>query len=589
MVEAPPAPLRVFPLSLAFGGGGHTLWPGEARSTGAPGGASRSVQTHEYLAPLMALSRKDSLMTPIIWSIAGTDSGGGAGLAADQRAADACGVHLCTAVAAVTAQNTTAVSQVQAMAPELLDAQLAALASDLPPRVIKTGLLGSAANAKVVAQWVDRLRQRGPVELVVDPVLRASTGAPFADGELLKAYRELLIPRASVVTPNQPEARVLLGDPATRDVPAMAHALCAMGAGAVCITGGDHSDTMAHDWLHTPCAQGWLSLPRVDTPHHHGTGCTFATSLASALARGFVSADAIVLAKMATTHALGHARDIGQGAGPVIACRGFERQPGLLPCLSLDHHPPDHWPTRSPAQAPGLYAIVDSAERVEAVLRVSPNVPTIQLRMKRPAHWTESQWAPYVLNHIQRSQHAANDAGAILYVNDHWSAALDAGAQALHLGQEDLLALSAPDRQRLQQARDRGVRLGLSSHSLWELCRATSLAPDYIACGPVWATTTKDMPWEPQGLDNLAWWVHMSPAPVVGIGGVLTPEQLHAVAGTGAAGGCVVRGLGDDPGKTLPAWIGAWRSGQALVSPTAPTSDHGWPHPSLAARPARPA
>ena len=98
--------------------------------------------------------------SPVIWSIAGTDSGGGAGLAADQRAADAFGVHLCPVVAAVTAQRTTAVTQVEPVSPELLEAQLAALAEDIPPRVIKTGLLGSAANARVVARWVDRLRAR---------------------------------------------------------------------------------------------------------------------------------------------------------------------------------------------------------------------------------------------------------------------------------------------------------------------------------------------------------------------------------------------------------------------------------------------
>ena len=124
---------------------------------------------------------------PILWSIAGTDSGGGAGLAADQRAADAFGVHLCPVVAAVTAQNTTAVTHIEAVPPELLDAQLAALAEDMPPRVIKTGLLGSAANALVVARWVDRLRTRAPVQLVIDPVLRASTGAAFADPALMRA------------------------------------------------------------------------------------------------------------------------------------------------------------------------------------------------------------------------------------------------------------------------------------------------------------------------------------------------------------------------------------------------------------------
>ena len=523
---------------------------------------------------------------PIIWSIAGTDSGGGAGLAADQRAADACGVHLCTAVAAITAQSTVEVTQVSAIAPELLDAQLAALATDLPPLVIKTGLLGSAANARVVVHWIDRLRQQGPVQLVVDPVLRASTGAAFADDGLLKAYREELLPRASVITPNQREAQALLGLVAASGVPSMARALEVLGAQAVCITGGDARDgLLAHDWLHTPQAQGWLSLPRVDTPHHHGTGCTFATTLASALARGFVSADAAVFAKMATMHALRNARAIGQGPGPVIAMPGFAAAPDLLPHLSLDQRAPTSWNTRVRAPDPGVYAIVDSAERAEAVLQAAPTAATLQLRMKRPPDLADEHWLPHVKAHIGRSQRAADVAGVTLYINDHWRAALEAGAQALHLGQEDLLALTPTELEHLRQARADGVRLGLSSHSLWELCRAAALAPDYIACGPVWSTTTKDMPWEPQGLDNLAWWVRMSPAPVVGIGGILSPGQLGAVAGTGAAGGCVVRGLGSDPASTLPGWLDAWQVGQSGVTSLAPTAPQArkedWPHPSL--------
>lgn len=525
-------------------------------------------------------------MTPIIWSIAGTDSGGGAGLAADQRAADACGVHLCTAVAAITAQSTVAVSHVSAIAPELLDAQLEALASDLPPLVLKTGLLGSAANARVVVRWIDRLRRQGPVQLVVDPVLRASTGAQFADDDLLRVYCEELLPRATVITPNQREAQALLGAAPAGDVPSMARALGVLGAQAVCITGGDTSDgLLAHDWLHTPHAQGWLSLPRVDTQHHHGTGCTFATALACALAHGFVSADAAVFAKMATTQALRHARAIGGGAGPVIAERGFTVAPDLLPRLSLDHRPPTSWDTRARAPDPGVYAIVDSAERAEAVLQVAPTVTTLQLRMKGTPDLAGEHWRSHLNAHIRRSQRAADAAGVTLYINDHWRAALDAGAQALHLGQEDLLALSPQDHERLRQARACGVRLGLSSHSLWELCRAAALAPDYIACGPVWPTTTKDMPWNPQGLDNLAWWVHMSPAPVVGIGGILSPDQLRAVASTGAAGGCVVRGLGDDPSSTLPGWLDAWRVGRSGPTPLNPTDPRGtnkdWPHPSL--------
>lgn len=520
---------------------------------------------------------------PIIWSIAGTDSGGGAGLAADQRAADALGVHCCTVVAGITAQSTTEVTHIEATPPAVLQAQLDTLATDMPPRVIKTGLLGSADNVRVLARFVDRLRQQGPLALVVDPVLRASTGAALASAELRAAYRDLLLPRASVITPNQSEAVTLLGSAAPEGIPAQARALRALGCEAVVITGGDaarlsHHASLSLDWLDTPQAQGWLSLPRETTPHNHGTGCTFASALAAALALGWVLADAAVLAKMAATFALRHARAVGRGVGPVIARSGFALEPSLLPQLSLDEGVPVAWQTRPRGRNPGVYAIVDSAERVEAVLRAQPTVNTIQLRMKRPAGLPDGAWHTQLHDAMARSQQAAHAAGVLLVVNDHWQLALRAGARALHLGQEDLLALTPEDRAQLQAARAQGVMLGLSSHSLWELCRAAALAPDLIACGPVWPTTTKDMPWQPQGLDNLAWWAHMAPAPVVGIGGILEPAQLHAVAAAGAAGGCVVRGLGEDPSVMLPAWLAAWREGQHPAS-TVPVPD--LPHPTL--------
>ena len=154
---------------------------------------------------------------PIAWTVAGSDSGGGAGLQADLRAFDAFDVHGCSAVAAVTAQNSVCVQRIDAVSPELLDAQLAALAADMPPAAIKTGLLGSAANLRVLATWIDRLRQRNPaLAVVVDPVLRSSTGTSFADEELLQAYRHELLPRATLATPNRAEAAALLGVNALR-------------------------------------------------------------------------------------------------------------------------------------------------------------------------------------------------------------------------------------------------------------------------------------------------------------------------------------------------------------------------------------
>jgi len=528
----------------------------------------------------------------IVWSIAGNDSGGGAGLSADARAAAAFGVHLCPVVAAITAQNSLTVTHVEPLAPELLDAQLAALVDDLPPAAIKTGLLGSAANIAVVARWIDRLRQRAPVALVVDPVLGASSGAAFADDAVLTAYRDQLLPRATLVTPNEREARRLVGEGAdTQNAPQLAEALRALGAAAVAITGGDsaHAPSCSLDWIATEHASGWLALPRVGTPHTHGTGCTYASSAASALALGFVAADALVLAKMATTHAIAHGYAAGQGAGPVAARAGFGTQPEHLPVLSWD----DHFdidscsrllggrqsPISSETPDIGLYAIVDRAERVAQVL--AAGVRTVQLRIKTPAQ-PDAAWHAVLRAQLAQALAACRQAGATLVVNDHWRAAAELAAGdarhiAIHLGQEDLLALGAAGRAELAST---GLRLGISSHSLWELCRARSLAPGYVACGPVWPTLTKAMPWVPQGLDNLAWWVRMAGVPVVAIGGILDHTQAEQATRSGAAGVCIVRGLADEPARTVPAWQAAIDQGRAAPRLPLPAL----PHPSLAGR-----
>lgn len=515
---------------------------------------------------------------PVLWSVAGTDSGGGAGLAADQRAADALGVHLCPVVAAVTAQNSRAVTRVQTLDTGLLDAQLATLADDMPPAAIKTGLLGSAANARVLVRWLDRLRTERPVALVVDPVLRASTGADFVDAELLAVYRDELLPRATAITPNRHEAARLLGTepPRAADVPALARALQRRGARGVCITGGDADDALAHDWLLSPHASGWLTLPRMATAHNHGTGCTFAGALAAALALGFVEADAAVLAKMATAQALRAGRAAGLGAGAVRAQPGFALHREWLPRLSLDDAVPAAWATPHIAEhaGPGLYAIVDSADRVQAVL--AAGVRTVQLRIKRPAR-ADAAWQAQLRGEVERSLAAAREAGAMLYVNDHWQLAVELGAPGVHLGQEDLLALAPAERHRLQGA---GIALGLSSHSLWELCRAATMQPAYIACGPVWPTSTKPMPWRPQGLDNLAWWCAVAPAPVVAIGGVLEPPQAREAARCGAAGVCVVRGLGAQPDESVPRFASAWLHGTTERG-AQPIAIAAMPHPCL--------
>ena len=505
---------------------------------------------------------------PIIWSIAGTDSGGGAGLAADQRAADAFGVHLCPVVAAVTAQNSLGVARIEPVAAELLDAQLAALAGDMPPRAIKTGLLGSVAAVETVARWIDRLRGEAgggdgerAVALVVDPVFGASTGAHFADAAVRQAYRELLLPRATLITPNRAEAAALRdsaapSSPSAEAVPAMARALRdavgGRGPEAVCITGGDSPDAdgMAIDWVDTRHARGWLALPRIATAHRHGTGCTFASSAAAALARGFVAADALVLAKMATAAALRRGYAAGAGAGPVHVRPGFARDPRNLPSMSFGavprFAPIEAGVSGVPTDDFGLYGIVSTREQLQGAL--AAGIRTLQLRVKAPLH-VDSRWEGDLRRVAAEAVVTCRAAGATLFLNDHWRLAIALGADGVHLGQEDLAALGESGRAELAHS---GIALGVSSHSLWELARARGLAPRYIACGPVWPTTTKDMPWHPQGPENLAWWCAMAGRPVVAIGGILDPEDVFEAARCGAAGICIVRALGSDPATRVP-------------------------------------
>jgi hydroxymethylpyrimidine kinase / phosphomethylpyrimidine kinase / thiamine-phosphate diphosphorylase len=538
--------------------------------------ATQSINTTARSTFASNFGQNDSVKQanrPVVWSIAGSDCGAGAGLQADLKALQTMGVHGCTAVACITAQSSVAVTHVEPVAPALLDAQLAALADDMPPQAIKTGLLGSADNVRVVCQWVDTLRaaaatQGRQIALVVDPVLASSTGAAFADDAVLQAYVQELLPRATLVTPNHAEAlRLGIGVPLPPVHPELvnqelAPALpdwLAPGA-ALVVTGGDTAGTASCDWLHSPQATGWLSLPRVATRHHHGTGCTFASAAAAALAQGFCVADAVVLAKMATTHALRHAYAAGQGAGPVHAQADFAQHLANLPALASQaspttqaSQPPAFARLHNPAL--GVYAVVDSAHWVRRVL--AAGIRTVQLRIKDPL-------APTLAAQVQESiAIAAQTAGAQLFINDHWQIALQYGAYGVHLGQEDLESVD------LAALRDAGVRLGLSTHSYWEVCRAWALRPSYIACGPIYPTQSKEMPWIAQGLDNLRYWAALLPLPVVGIGGI-TVRTVADVAATGAASAAVISAItqADNPEEACADLIREFGVGQAQFHPS---------------------
>ncbi len=178
-----------------------------------------------------------------------------------------------------------------------------------------------------VARWVDRLRERGTVALVIDPVLGSTTGASFANESVVRAYREWLLPRATLITPNESEARRLAAGgadasptltPTTEPIPAIARSLRASGASAVAITCGDTSSLSGQsvDWIDTPHAVGWLSLPRIDTANNHGTGCTLSAAIATFLGAGYELRESVEAAQAYLNHCLRHGYAPGLGAGP---------------------------------------------------------------------------------------------------------------------------------------------------------------------------------------------------------------------------------------------------------------------------------
>ncbi len=253
---------------------------------------------------------------PIGLAIAGSDSGGGAGIQADIKAMEANGVYATTALAAVTAQNTREVSAVHALPPDFVEQQIDAVCGDLAVDVVKTGMLASAEIIEVVAR---RLRDAPTGPVVVDPVMISKTGFPLLAKSAMTRLKEELLPLASLVTPNVHEARALSGIEVDSVAAAKeaARAIHRMGPVAVLVKGGSLSgDERAIDTLYDGRDTRTFAAPAIDTPHTHGTGCTYASAIAAHLAHGRGLLDAIERAKAYVTEAIRHALPIGGGRGP---------------------------------------------------------------------------------------------------------------------------------------------------------------------------------------------------------------------------------------------------------------------------------
>lgn len=258
-------------------------------------------------------------MTPIAVTIAGSDSGGGAGIQADLKTFAALGVYGASVIAALTAQNTRGVTAIHDVPPDFIAAQIDAVFSDLDVRAVKIGMLSNAAAIKAVAAGLDRHRAKN---IVLDPVMVAASGDRLLAEDAIEALRSELIPRALVATPNLPEAAALTGASLAhteREMEAQARQILAFGARHVLIKGGHGEGPESNDLLIGQSGISRYSAKRIATQNTHGTGCTLSSAIAAGLARGLDLVDAVDEAKKYVTAAIAAAGQlqVGHGHGPL--------------------------------------------------------------------------------------------------------------------------------------------------------------------------------------------------------------------------------------------------------------------------------
>mmetsp|Transcript_9995 Transcript_9995/g.13198 ORF Transcript_9995/g.13198 Transcript_9995/m.13198 type:complete len:578 (+) Transcript_9995:91-1824(+) len=531
------------------------------------------------LLPTVALSATNGTPPPIVYTIAGSDSGGGAGIQADLHAIHNMGCHGCSAITCLTAQNSVGVTGVHAPPPSFLRDQLDALLSDLPPLAIKIGMLGNRELAEEVGSFLQKIKENKTkkVWIVLDPVMISTSGHRLIEEDAQEAMIQHVFPHSDLLTPNLYEAENLLGRKISnaQDVENAARDLLDLGVPAVLIKGGhistentiDGADrTFAQDYfLSTSENSGnaearlcdgnrgvWLRSTWFHSEHTHGTGCTLSSAVASALALGEMQRsgtdragayssigliDACCLAKSYVTAGISQGVQLGQGPGPVAQTQfpsSFAIFSAIVqePAQSTKPFKPMavFGSSRNEYNLPMLgriYPIVSDLEWVEKLCKLD-GITDVQLRIK------DEDNKERIEEIVQQCQSICEKAGIRLWVNDYWEAAAKANCFGVHVGQEDLVKCLGEGG--LSVLRKKNMALGISTHSFGELAVALGLKPSYISLGPVFTTSSKKVGFDPQGLDTVRKWRQLVPpnVPLVAIGGIGDETVAASVRKAGA-------------------------------------------------------
>ncbi|CAL1352604.1 unnamed protein product [Linum trigynum] len=475
-----------------------------------------SMSMEENGAPTQGLevSRKK---VPHVLTVAGSDSGAGAGIQADLKACAARGVYCSTVITAVTAQNTAGVQGINIVPDEFVAQQLKSVLSDMEVDVVKTGMLPSIEIVKVLQRSLKEFPVRA---VVVDPVMVSTSGDVLADPSILSSFREELLMMADILTPNLKEASNLLGGMRLETVADMRHAaklLHSLGPRSVLVKGGDLPESFdAVDVFFDGEEYHELRSPRVKTRNTHGTGCTLASCIAAELAKGSSMLSAVKLAKRYVETALEYSKDIilGNGAqGPFDHFLRLKHNSGTGVTFSGN----DLF----------LYAVTDSGMNekwgrpMEVAVKeaIEGGASIIQLREKTAETRKFIETAKACLE-ICRPYKVP------LLINDRIDVALASDADGVHLGQSDTPAQVARALLGPEKA------IGVSCKTVEQAHKAWLDGADYIGCGGVYPTSTKANN-TTVGLDGLKTVCLASKLPVVAIGGINASNAIP-VLGIGA-------------------------------------------------------
>lgn len=501
------------------------------------------------------------LQRPKIWSITATDSSGGAGAFADMKVAHSLGCECQAVVVAVTAQNSQGVVAAQPLELSLVQTQWQALAADGWPAVIRLGWLPAQPE---LLSWLVQVLTEFQGTVIWDPVLAASHGSALTQTWQTQAvcpYFLQLLKRADLITPNIDEARKLAGLAVNSRAADCAATLVAMGAKHVLITGLDTcvgrtintdrdagKELVADYFLYSSKTQlgkeqlpgasllteFYLSKPKLSL-NPHGTGCHLAATLACLLAKEVNLYDALTQAVCATSLAIKHSSHTMQRVGNTWAIDYHQAQQSDWPLVASSIEQVKRQPTNAfkKLQQPlGVYGLVDNLAHLERLIQLG--IDTLQWRVK---HLSE-----HYQNDTEQAIKLCKNANIPLFINDDWRLAIKLNAYGVHLGQEDL---AKADLNAIQGA---GLRLGISTHSDWEVARARALQPSYIAVGPIFKPLSKELKYEPLGLERLANYLARFPNISFTCIGGITQHNAAQVWQTGVESIAVVTDLANDSG-----------------------------------------